>query len=76
MFSAEYPCFSQVYVGMPRSPCDGIGKPGFCAVSVTCECEMSSELVPSGLVPSGLVPSELVPSGLVPIGLVPSGRDS
>lgn len=51
----------KVYVDMPRSPSDGIGKPGFCAVSVTHECEMSSELVPSGL---------------VPIGLVPSGRDS
>lgn len=25
----------KVYVGMPRSPCDGIGKPGLCAVSVT-----------------------------------------
>ena len=43
----------KVYVGMPRSPCDGIGKPGLCAVSVTHECETSHEC---GALTMGLVP--------------------
>ena len=45
----------KVYVGMPRSPCDGIRKLGPCVVSMTFEYETSHECraFVMGLVPSG-----------------------
>lgn len=60
----------KVHVGMPRSPCDGIKKPGLCVVSMTRECEMSHEC---GARVMGLVPKEETPESLLSLSVLSPG---